>query len=104
MGIKNPNYKGGYVNEQGYHLLRVEGKQVYRSRYTMEQAIGRKLNSYETVHHINGNRADDRIENLELWSNAHASGQKVEEKINWAIDFLKNYNYSIIYENNGLGI
>lgn len=36
---------------------------------------------------------DNRIENLELWTTQQPSGQRVEDKINWAINFLKEYGY-----------
>lgn len=43
------------------------------------------------MHHINGVRDDNRIENLELWSSAHPFGQRVTDKVEWAVEMLKLY-------------
>lgn len=51
---------------QGYKYLRVDGGYEKRSRLVMENHIGRKIAEGEVVHHINGKKADDRIENLYL--------------------------------------
>lgn len=70
-----------------------DGKKERQSQHraVMEGSIGRPLYRTETVHHINGVRNDNRLENLELWSSSHPSGQRVADKITWAIDLLKTY-------------
>lgn len=50
----------------GYNYLMISGSPVWEHRYIMEQHIGRKLSRKEHVHHKNGIKTDNRLDNLEI--------------------------------------
>jgi hypothetical protein len=66
--VKAPNGAGSI--SCGYRKIYIDGEQVWEHRYLMEQYLGRKLKPFpeEVIHHINGDRLDNRIENLQVVS------------------------------------
>lgn len=84
-------------NHYGYILRLVDDHpassqgRVPEHRWIVEQQLGRYLLPEETVHHLNGVRGDNRLENLELWSSSHPSGQRVADKLKWAKEILSLY-------------
>ena len=59
-----------------YKYIYINGKRIREHRWIMEQHVGRTLEKWEHVHHINGDSSDNRIENLVVLSNSEH--QKIE--------------------------
>jgi len=83
---------GGYINILAKSTLGSDKSGYIREhRYAMQQMLGRPLLKQEQPHHINGVRSDNRPENLELWSTSHPAGQRVADKVAFAIEMLTLY-------------
>lgn len=89
----------GFVNH-GYFRVPVPedlrwltngARSALQHRLVMAQLLGRPLAADESVHHRSGDRLDNRPENLELWSRWQPRGQRVCDKIDYALEILERY-------------
>lgn len=104
--IAVPTYRydtgGGYVLlYDPEHANAHKSGMVLEHIKVMSDHLGRPLWPDENVHHVNGQRADNRLDNLELWSTRQPKGQRVDDKVQFAIEMLSRYRLDLLKEPDG---
>src|SRR3990167_3790350 len=68
IGIRSGTGRKDRGNTCGYRMIYVDGIRMYEHRHVMEVSLGRRLRRNEHVHHLDGNKINNHISNLELIS------------------------------------
>lgn len=91
-GTRRVDPTTGYVRvmRRGHPMANVNGY-VFEHRVVMADHLGRVLGANENVHHVNGDRADNRLDNLELWVSSQPVGQRPADLVEWAKQILETY-------------
>lgn len=88
-----------WLTDSGYFMVQRAGHpnahpssgSIMEHRWVMAEKLGRPLRQDENVHHINGDRQDNRSENLELWVTRQPPGQRILDVLAWAREIIARY-------------
>jgi hypothetical protein len=94
-GWANNGYWVVPVPVEDRHLSRGE-PWLAEHRLVVAKELGRALTDDENVHHRNGDRSDNRLDNLELWSTSQPRGQRVTDKVAHALEMLRRYRPELL--------
>lgn len=92
-GTRRPDRDGYIMIKATGHSEAMSRGGIWASehRVVMSEFLGRPLRPNENVHHINGDKRDNRIENLELWAKGQPAGARTRDKLAWAEEIIAEY-------------
>ena len=92
----------GNVTAEGYRRVSAPGHpnanrhgRIFEHRKVLADRLGRPLRPGESAHHKNGDRLDNRSENLELWVTSQPSGQRASDLVAWAREIIELYGEEV---------